>query len=411
MTDEVLFAIAVVLVAVRLGGALAHRLGQPQVVGELIVGVLLGPSVLGSLLPDVGRVLFPASVVDALDVVARFGLVLFMLLVGMELDVLRLPAQVRGVALIATSTLVVPMALAAGLAQFLYDGFAGGVDRVAFTLFLATAMSVTALPVLARLLDGMGLRGTRIGAISLSCAALNDVVAWLVLAGAIGLVGAAGGGGGVLGPVLLTVGFIAVMFGLVRPALTRLPSVPVWVAVVVAALGAGVGELIGIHAVFGALVAGAVMPRDVAWRRVVHRQLDGLVTPVMLPIYFVVVGLSTDTGGLDTATLLIVLPAVFAVATLGKLGGGAVAARLTGESWSSALSIGALLNARGVTEIVMLTVGLELGVIGPELFTVMVVMAIGTTVLAAPVLQALRWWGRRPRPVDVLAASPRSLPS
>ncbi len=388
MSEAVLLSIAVVVLVVRLVGALVAKLGQPRVVGELAAGVVLGPGVFGQLAPDLHAVLFTAEVLAALGVLAQVGLIFFMLLVGMELDLTALRRMAWPVVVISQATILLPMALAAALAQVLYDIFPTPVGRPGFTVFLAAAMSVTALPVLARLLHESGLRGTRIGSVTLTCAAINDIVAWLVLAGAVALMGRVGAFD-VVSSVLLACGYVTFMLFVVRPVLRRLPRLPLWAAVVVAVLSAWAAEQAGVHAVFGGFLAGVVMSRNATWQITVHRQLHGVVANVLLPIFFVVVGLSTRLDQLDTVLHWLAALLVLGVATVGKVGGAAVAARTAGESWRDAFRIGALMNARGVTEVVILTVGLELGVITPALFTIMVVMAIATTLMAAPTLRLL----------------------
>ncbi|WP_084212136.1 cation:proton antiporter [Pseudonocardia acaciae] len=388
MSATVLLSIAVVVLVVRLVGALVARLGQPRVVGELAAGVVLGPGMLGQLVPAFHAALFPSEALDALEVLAQVGLIFFMMLVGMELNQAAVRTMARRVVAISQVTILLPMALAAVLAQLLYGVFPTPVGRPAFTVFLAVAMSVTALPVLARLLAESGLRGTWVGSVALACAAINDIVAWLLLAGAVALIGVAGPVEAVA-KVLLAAGYVAAMLVVVRPLLRRVRRLPLWAAVVITVLSAWVAEHAGVHTVFGAFLAGVVMPGNGAWRMTVHRQLDAVVGNVLLPIFFVVVGLSTRVDQLGTAVHWLLALLVLVVAVAGKLGGAAVVARLVGESWPDALRIGVLMNARGVTEVVILSVGLRLGVITPPLFTIMVGMAIATTLMAVPALRLL----------------------
>lgn len=388
MSPEALFSLAVVVLVVRLVGALVEKLGQPRVVGELCAGIVLGPSVLGLLVPELWAALFPADVLAALDVLAQVGLIFFMLLVGMELNLAELRRMARKVVIISHVTFLLPMALAAVLAQVLYDLFPSPVGRPGFIVFVAAAMAVTALPILARLLQESGLQGTRIGSMTLTCAAINDSVAWLVLAVAVALMGHSDVFDAV-SAVLLACGYIAFMLFVARPVLSRLPRLPLWAAIVVAVLSAWLAEQAGVDAVFGGFLAGVVMSRNATWQRTVHRQLHAVVSHVLLPIFFVVVGLSTRLDQLHTVVHWLVALAVLGVATVGKLGGGTVVARLVGESWRDALRVGVLMNARGVTEVVIFSIGLELGVVTPALFTIMVAMAIATTVMATPALRLL----------------------
>ncbi|MBP2708515.1 cation:proton antiporter [Microbispora sp. RL4-1S] len=387
-----LLALGVIMLVIWAVGRLVGRIGQPRVIGEIIAGILLGPSLLGVVAPSAGRYLFPASVVSALGVLAQVGLVLFMFMIGLELDFGRLRGHGARLASVAGASIVVPLVLAVGLALVLYPGYGGGVDELVFCLFVGAAMAITAFPVLARLLKESGLAGTRIGTLSLVSAAVNDVVAWCLLAFVIALSRAAGAGDGVWTPVL-AVAYVAVMLGVVRPALARLDTVPIWLALVVALLAAWAADRAGIHVVFGGFMAGAVMPRRAEWQRSVHDRLDVVVTHLLLPVFFVMTGLSTHIEGLRTAGVWGVVVLVVAVATAGKLGGTALAARAVGERWTDAFTLGVLMNTRGLTELVVLSVGLQLGIISSTMFTVMVLMALVTTLMAPPLLRLVQ---RRP---------------
>ncbi|WP_112263236.1 cation:proton antiporter [Lentzea terrae] len=384
---HLLLAAGVVVVGVRAVGWLFGRFGQPRVMGEIVAGILLGPSVLGVLLPAVETYLFPGQVVGGLRTVAQFGLVLFMFLVGLEMDLGELRGSGRTVTVVAQASIAVPMVLAIGTAVLIYPRFGGGVSPVAFSLFFGAAMAVTAFPVLARLLLESGLAKRRVGVISLACAAINDLVAWVLVAVVVAVSGASGPG-----PVLLTLGltvvFVAGMLLVVRPLLRRWGEPPVWAVLCLTLLAAWVAEQIGVHAIIGSFLAGLVMPRRAEWQRWLHDRISVVVGNLLLPIFFVVVGLSTRVDELTWAGAVLVV-IVTAVAVLGKLGGSAVAARIAGERWRDAWTIGVLMNTRGVTEIVILTTGLQLGIISTTMFTVMVLMALITTVMAAPVLNLL----------------------
>ncbi|MCF7548197.1 cation:proton antiporter [Pseudonocardia sp. WMMC193] len=401
-----LLAVGIVLLACNVVGWLVGRIGQPRVVGELLAGIALGPSVLGLALPEVVAHLFPEPVIGALRVVAQLGLVLFLLLVGMETTPGDDRLEATRVGGVATASVVVPLVLAAALALGLYPAYGEGSPMVAFVLFVGAAVSVTALPVLARLLRETGLTGTRVGATALVAAAANDVVAWVLVAVAATVVEADG-----VGPFLRTAGgaavLVLVLLAGVRPLLARWGAPPLWVPVVVALLSAWAAEQVGIHAIFGAFLAGLAMPRSESWRDHVRSRLDPTVTAVLLPVFFVVVGLSTR---VDTLTPLdaLVFAAVLVVAVVGKVGGVGVTARLFGDGWRDAATLGVLMNARGVTEIVVLTVGLDLGLIGPTMFTVLVLVAVVTTFMTAPLLRTIRGPRRRTAPQAPARARPRS---
>jgi Kef-type K+ transport system membrane component KefB len=399
-----LLALGVIVLAVRAVGYLLSRIGQPRVIGEIIAGILLGPSLLGLVAPPVSSDLVPASVVTALGVLAQVGLVLFMFMIGLELDFTRLRGHGTRLACVAGASIVVPFALAIGLALALYRSYGGGEDKLVFCLFIGVAMAITAFPVLARVLKESGLAGTRVGTLSLVAAAVNDVVAWCVLAFVIALSRTTGAAGG-LRTIVLAVAFVAVLLLVVRPLLARLPEVPIWLALVIALLAAWAADRAGIHVIFGGFIAGVVMPRRPQWQSSVHERLDMVVTTLLLPVFFVMTGLSTHVEGLRTPGVWGVVILVIAVATAGKFGGTALAARATGERWTEAFTLGILMNTRGLTELVVLTVGLQLHLITPTVFTVMVLMALVTTLMAPPLLRLIE---RRPaRSVPPEPSEPR----
>lgn len=385
---RLLLALAVVLVATRAVGWLARRVGQPRVMGEIIAGVLLGPSLLGLVLPDVEAYLFPGPVVDGLRAIAQVGLILFMFLVGVGLDVGHLRGQGHRAVVISHTSILAPLVLGAGLAWWLHPRLGAGAPLESFALFIGVAMAITAFPVLVRILQESGLHRTRIGALTMTCAAVDDVTAWCLLAVVVALVGSDG-------PldVAVTIGaaaaFTAAMWWGVRPFLERRRDLGVPAAVAMAFACAWATEMIGIHAIFGAFLAGAIMPRSVLTRAALTDQLETAATVVLLPVFFAVVGLSTQLGLLDDAYLWGIAALVLAVAVAGKLGGASLAARALGESWRDAGTIGVLMNTRGLTELVILTVGLQLAVITDTVFTIMVLMALATTLMAAPSLRLL----------------------
>lgn len=385
---RLLVALAAVLLVARGAGWVALRCGQPRVMGEIIAGILLGPSLLGLLAPDLQAYLFPDEVVAGLRAISMIGLVLFMFLVGVGLDPVHLRGQAHRSVVISHVSIIAPCLLGGALALWLHPRFSPDDDVVGFALFLGVAMSITAFPVLVRILQESGLDKTRIGALTLTCAAVDDVTAWCLLAVVVALVGAEGPAG-----VILTIGasllFVVFLAFLVRPFLERRGDLPLPLAAAFAFGCAAATEAIGIHAIFGAFLAGAVMPRSIVTRAAVTAQLESVTTAILLPVFFVVVGLSTQLGLLDEASLWGVAALVVGVAVVGKLGGASLAARAVGESWRDAATIGVLMNTRGLTELVILTVGLELGVIGDTLFTIMVIMALATTLMAAPLLHAL----------------------
>lgn len=402
---RVLLAVATVIVVSRFFGWAIAKVGQPRVHGEVIAGIVLGPSVLGLVWADGVGYVFPPEVVGALQVLAQLGLVLFMFLIGIELDLAKLRGQGRKAVLISHASIVAPLVLGALLGLWLHPRFGGDVDRLGFVLFLGAAMAITAFPVLARVLQETGLQHSSIGVLVITCAAIDDVTAWCVLAGVVAVVESSGPGETVT-TLALSIGFVLVMARLVRPLLGRLSAVPVWLAICLALTAAWVTEEVGIHAIFGAFVAGAVMPRGDAVVHELAGKLETATLTVLLPVFFVVVGLSTRVDTLDTPYMWGVTALVILTAIAGKWGGAMLAARVAGESWKDASVIGVLMNTRGLTELVILTVGLELGVIDERMFTVMVVMALVTTLMAAPLLAILAPGEHRVGPVAAPVAAP-----
>jgi len=391
---HLLLAMAAVIVVGRLLAPVFRAVGQPPVVGEVIAGIVLGPSLLGRLSPDTFRYILPADVAPLLGIVAQLGVILYMFLVGLELnpDVVR--QRVHAAVMTSLASILLPFALGWVLAVYLYPRFA--TSDVAFThfaLFVGVAMSITAFPVLARILTDRRMSRTELGALALSCAAVDDITAWCLLAFIVGVVQAASGG--VVFVILMTLAFIAFMFTVVRPIAVRVarqvedrdPSHATIAMVVVAVLVAAlVTEGIGVHAIFGAFLLGTVTPHDSRLARVIKERFEDLVTILLLPAFFAFTGMRTQID-LVTGSEWLVVALIIGVATAGKFGGTLLGARVSGLSWRSAASLGILMNTRGLMELIVLNVGLDLGVISPKLFTMMVLMALATTMATTPVLR------------------------
>jgi Kef-type K+ transport system membrane component KefB len=397
---RVLLAVATVVLASRAAGWLSVRVRQPRVVGEIFAGIALGPSLLGLAWPGGLDYLFPAEVVVALRTLANLGLVLFMFLIGLDLDLRSLRGHGHRALIISHASIVAPMVLAVPLALWLHPRFGAGVDRPGFVLFLGAAMAITAFPVLARVLQETGLHRTRIGILTITCAAVDDVTAWCVLAGVVAVVESTGPADTVQ-VVALSLAFVVGMLAVVRPLLARMPSVPVWAGVALGLTGAWATERIGIHAIFGAFMAGVVMPRTGDVVRHIEDKLETATLTLLLPVFFVVVGLDARIDLLGSPYLWAVAAVVIGVAVAGKWGGSMLAARVSGESWRDAATIGVLMNTRGLTELVILSVGLELGVITTTMFTIMVLMALVTTVMATPLLGLVARRDLSPPPLDL----------
>ena len=383
---RLLLVIAIVVVAAKAVGWLAQRVGQPRVMGEIIAGILLGPSLLGLVWPAATDHLFPPEVLSSLSAIAQLGLVLFMFLVGVDFDPAHLRAQGHRAVVISHASIVLPVLLGLGLSTWLHPRVGGDTDPLSFGLFMGAAMAITAFPVLASMLQDSGLASTRIGTLALTCAAVDDVTAWFVLAGVIATIQSSGAGD-VVGTLGWTALYLLVMVKVARPLIRSRERLPLAVAVGFALLSAWVTELIGIHAIFGAFAAGAIIPAQSLQRLELTERLESTTRSVLLPMFFAVVGLSTRVDLLDSPYLWGIAAIVIAVAIVGKLVGSAVAARVVGENWQDALTIGVLMNTRGLTEIVILTVGLELGVINETVFSIMVLMALVTTLMAWPTLR------------------------
>ena len=395
--DVLLIQIAAVLFVGRILARVAKRLGQPSVIAEIVAGIALGPSLLGALWPEAMAALFPADSLALLGTVAQLGLVFFMFLVGLEFDPRLLQGRARAALSISGAGIVVPLITGVAVASLLpADLTMPGVPHHSFALFVGVAMSVTAFPVLARILTERQLVRTPVGALALAAAAVDDVSAWCLLAMVVGIASASGLGGAAL-TVGLTVAYAAAVWFGVRPMLTRLSPRPgqevsvdgITIAVLAVAVSALITEAIGVHALFGGFLIGAAMPRQGGLSTALTEKMEDFVTIVLLPLFFAFSGLRTEIGllhGVEDWTWCLVL---LVVATIGKFGGSALAAKLSGLGTRESAAIGVLMNTRGLMEIVVLNVGLDIGVISPRMFTMMVLVALVTTWITSPLLRRL----------------------
>jgi Kef-type K+ transport system membrane component KefB len=392
---------AVIGLGFVLGRAFKY-IGQPPVIGEVIAGIVLGPSLLGAISPEAMHWLIPDRAADpeghvksALKMIAQLGVILYMFLVGLELNGAKLKHQAHATIAVSHASIVVPFVLGAALALPLYPILSHqGVPFTSFALFLGAAMSVTAFPVLARILSDRGMEKSEIGVLALGCAAADDVTAWCLLAFVVGVAQSKMEEG--FGVIAGALAFILVMFFVVRPLLARLAkpqaalhpaAIPVaFVAVLLCALAT---ELIGIHAVFGAFLLGAVIPHDSLLAREFTRRMKDVVTVLLLPAFFALAGLQTDIRLMGSSQSVLICIAIIAIATIGKFGGTFAAAKLAGRDSRTAAALGAMMNTRGLMGLIVLDIGLNLGVISPALFSMMVVMAIITTLATAPALKRL----------------------
>jgi Kef-type K+ transport system membrane component KefB/nucleotide-binding universal stress UspA family protein len=393
--------IALILGLSRLLGLIFTRLRQPQVVGEMLAGIMLGPSLFGWLAPHAAAMVFPATSVSYLNVLSQLGVIYFLFLVGLELD----PRLIRnrGHAAVAIShvSIVAPFLLGGVLTLFLYPRLFNDTPQMQFrsvALFMGASMSITAFPVLARILTERSLHKTKVGAISITCAAVDDVTAWCLLAFVVGIARAQGLKGG-LTTACLALLYVTAMFLIVRPFLRRLQltferqqrlsQTMVGLIVLMVLVSAYITEIIGIHALFGAFLLGAIMPKSIAFVKAINEKLEDFTVVVLLPIFFAYTGLRTHIGVLDNSEMWFYCGLIIFIACLGKFGGSTLAARACGLGWRESGAIGILMNTRGLMELVILNVGRELGVITDAVFAMMVIMALVTTALTTPMLHLI----------------------
>ncbi len=388
----ILAQLALIIVVARLAGMAASKVGIPPVVGEIAAGILLGPSLIGE---SFSNQLFPADTRAFLGLLASLGLVLFMFVVGLELDVSLVKGRGRVAGSVSVCSIALPFALGVGLASFLDDLRPADADFLPFALFMGAAMSITAFPVLARILTDRNMHRTETGGIALACAATDDIMAWTILAVVVGVAGGEGEPRGWL--VFLAVPFALIAIFVVRPALTRLTAMyakageltPTILSIVLIGmlLFAAATEYLHVHYIFGAFLFGAILPHEeaAAMRHEILVRLEQISVLLLLPVFFLVSGLKVDLRGLNGDNL-VQLAAILAVAISGKYVGAYVGARLSGVPHWQANSLGILMNTRGLTELVILNVGLGLGLLSDDLFTMMVVMALVTTVMTGPLI-------------------------
>lgn len=378
-------------------GLLFRRIGQTAVIGEMFAGILLGPSLLGQLFPSIESRLFPAASLPPLYLISQLGVVLFMFVVGMDVDVDRLRRRAKATVFISNAGIVVPFALGAGLSLYLHDKYAPpGVAYPTFALFIGIAMSITAFPVLARILVERGLRDTDLGNTAIGCAAIDDVSAWCLLALALAI----GQGHGFVQPVAavtLTALFAGVALLVVRPrastlfgaagraGVSRGTLLRALMFLFAAALST---EMIGVHALFGAFIAGVAVAGADSLREPVRQAIEPLTSTLLLPLFFAYAGLRTEVGSL-TGEAWVACGLVLIAAVAGKFGAVMFAARLHGFAWAESVALGALMNTRGLMELVVLNIGYDLGILSAPMYTMMVIMALTTTCMAGPVLALL----------------------
>ncbi|QBQ42048.1 cation/H(+) antiporter [Sphingobacterium psychroaquaticum] len=391
--------IIIIILVARVFGWLFKKIGQPTVIGEIIAGIALGPSFLGMYFPEFSAALFPVASLSNLQFLSQIGLILFMFIIGMELDLKVLQNKAHDAIVISHASIIFPFALGVGLAYIIYSTFAPmGVEFSSFALFIGISMSITAFPVLARIVQERNLQKTKLGTIVITCAAADDITAWCILAAVIAIV-KAGSFWSSLYIIVLAVGYVFLMVKLVRPFLKRIgdmhatrenlskPIVAIFFLTLI--ISAYLTEVIGIHALFGAFMAGAIMPENNKFRNIFIEKVEDVALVLLLPLFFVYTGLRTQIGLLDEPYLWQVTGLIILVAVVGKFVGSALAARFVGQNWKDSLTIGALMNTRGLMELVVLNIGYDLGVLSPEIFAMMVIMALVTTFMTGPALDLI----------------------
>jgi Kef-type K+ transport system membrane component KefB len=391
---RLLLALAAIVIVGQILARLMARIHQPPVIGEVAAGILLGPSFIGE---TASSVILPPSIAPGLMITAQLGVMLYMFLVGLELNLALLKNRTHATLLTAMASIAMPFLMGVALAIVLHPRMAStAVPITGFALFMGVALSITAFPVLARILGDAGLARTRLGTVALSCAAINDVAAWCLLAV---VIGAANSDIEASLPVLAgAVAFIAALLAMARPTARIVgaisesdPRLPFVATLVLVALlvSAAITDSIGIHAIFGAFLIGVIVPHECAVARMLTQQLERLVTVLLLPAFFAFSGMRTRIDMIDGSEWLI-CAGIVAVATIGKIGGTYFAARATGFDRRESAALGALMNTRGLMELIVLNVGLEMGIISPTLYAMMVVMALATTAMTMPLLLLFR---------------------
>ena len=393
--------IVTIILFARLFGWICKKLRQPSVVGEIIAGIVLGPSLLGMYFPEFSAALFPKESMGNIQFLSQIGLILFMFVVGMELDLKVLRNKAHEAVVVSHASIIIPFALGMGLAYFIYESFAPeGIQFSSFALFIGISMSVTAFPVLARIVQERGIQKTRLGTVVITCAAADDITAWCILAAVIAIV-KAGSFVSALYIMGLSIGYVVVMLNVIRPFLKRVgdlhasrenlskPVVAIFFLILVVSSYAT--EVIGIHALFGAFMAGAVMPENMKFRNIFIEKVDDVAVVLLLPLFFVFTGLRTQIGLLNDPHLWMITGVIILVAVTGKFLGSALAAKFVGQSWKDSLAIGALMNTRGLMELIVLNIGYDLGVLTPQVFAMMVIMALITTGMTGPALDIINF--------------------
>ncbi|MDV3906088.1 cation/H(+) antiporter [Elizabethkingia anophelis] len=396
-----LIQIVTIILVARLFGWICMKMKQPSVIGEMIAGIALGPSLLGLYFPEFSAFLFPKESLGNLQFLSQIGLIFFMYIVGMELVLSVLRKKAHDAVVISHASIIIPFALGIGLSYFIYKEFApDGVQFSSFALFIAIAMSITAFPVLARIVQERNLQKTKLGTIVITCAAADDITAWCILAAVIAIV-KAGSFASSIYVIIMAIAYVFLMIKVVRPFLKRIADLQtgkgimsksvVAIFFLILIISAYATEVIGIHALFGAFMAGAIMPENTKFRNIFIEKVEDVALVVLLPLFFVFTGLRTEIGLLNHGHLWMTAGLIILVAVIGKFIGSALTAKFLRIGWKDSLTIGALMNTRGLMELIVLNIGYDLGVLSPEIFAMMVIMALFTTFMTGPSLDFINY--------------------
>jgi Kef-type K+ transport system membrane component KefB len=404
--------VIVIVLATRTVGGLFARFGQPAVVGEVLAGILLGPSLLGWLSPELQHFIFPKDSMGTLKLLSQIGVCLFMFVVGLELEIAHLKQKAQQAVIVSHVSILFPFTLGVLVAWKLFGSYAGnGTTFTSFALFMGIALSITAFPVLARILKERRMEKTFLGTTAIACAAVDDATAWIILAFVVAITRATSVAATALGLAMVIL-FVGVMLVVIRPYLPRWlraeaaenPSRSTLVAVLLVLMTSALAtELIGVHALFGAFIAGVAMPESKRFREQLIVRMENFSSLFLLPLFFAFSGLRTQVELLNDPASWLVCGAIIAVATLGKLGGTLITARLTGMGWNDSFALGALMNTRGLVELVALNIGYDLGILSPRIFAMLVLMALVTTFMTGPLLNLAERLRRRSIPAGAPA--------
>lgn len=394
-----LLQIITIIVVARAFGYLCKKIKQPTVIGEIAAGIFLGPSFIGMYYPEFSSFLFPLKSLGNLQFLSQIGLILFMFVIGMELDLKILKNKAQEAVVVSHASIIFPFALGIGLAFVIYERFAPAeVNFLSFALFTGIALSITAFPVLARIVQERGLSKTKLGTLAITCAATDDITAWCLLAAVIAIV-KAGSVVSSIYTILMAGSYVLIMLKVVQPFLKKLGDVysykegltkPVVAVFFITLLVSSYAtEVIGIHALFGAFMAGVIMPANQNFRNIFIEKVEDVALVLLLPLFFVFTGLRTQIGLLNDPYLWQITGLIITAAVIGKFAGSTIAAKFVGQDWRDSLVLGALMNTRGLMELVVLNIGYDLGVLTPEIFAMMVIMALVTTCMTGPALDLI----------------------